>query len=314
MITIKDKNYPALLRQIYNPPQTLYYRGDINILKKTCISIVGTRRNSDYGEYAAKKIVNELAILDIAIVSGLAKGIDTIAHEIALKNSLSTIAVLGSGIDNIYPRENHALASEIEKHGLIISEYPGKKEPLNFQFPQRNRIISGLSIATVIIEAAERSGALITAKLSLEQGREVFAVPGDIDREKSLGTLRLLQCGGAYPITSGKDIIEILGRQPHLFKERRRRDTNTIKKNINSADSDFNFNSDSDSNFQIPISYNLSSNEKQILSLIPKLRSISLDILIQKSELPMSELLAILSILEIKGLIKTNDEKYTRKC
>ena len=214
-----DKEYPQLLKQIYNYPQKLFYRGDLKVLEKPSIAIVGTRRPTEYGEYMAEKIVKELSILDVNIVSGLAKGIDTIAHETALECGLSTVAILGSGIENIYPPANIELAKAIEENGLVMSEFEGDIEPASFHFPMRNRIISGLSLATIVIEAPEKSGALITAKYALDQGREIFVIPGDIEREQSLGALRLLQRGAAYPIASGHEVLEILKTQPYLFKE-----------------------------------------------------------------------------------------------
>lgn len=292
-ITLKDEQYPNLLREIYNPPKKLFYRGNVNLLKKTCISIVGTRKSSEYGEYVTKKIINELSILKLIIVSGLAKGIDKIAHQEALKNNLPTIAVIGSGIENIYPKENLNLAEKIEKNGLIISEYEPDSPPKNFHFPQRNRIISGLSIATIIIEAPEKSGALITAKLALDQGREIFALVGDIDRKNLVGNLRLIQNSGAYPISSGGDVISVLKRQPHLFRLNEPK-----KEEIKTPDLD---------------KYSLSKDEYKVLSSMLKLRSKTIDEIQKSCDLPTNKILSILSILEIKNLIKIKDGKYLLK-
>jgi DNA processing protein len=299
ILTISNAKYPALLKEIYNPPRTLFYRGELKTLEKTCISIVGTRKYSDYGEMMTQKIVEELAVLDIAIVSGLAKGIDTIAHKAALQNKLPTIAVLGSGINNIYPAENLKLSKEIEKNGLILSEYEDLREPLPLHFPQRNRIVSGLSIATIVIEAPEKSGALITAKLALDQGREIFVVPGDIDRENTEGILRLLQNGGAYPISSGKDVIDVLRRQPHLFKmdfSKSTKPTKNTKKELPTPD------------------YKLTPEQEKIFLSLPRRRKIGLEQIQKKTALPPEKILAALSILEIQGLISTKDGKYLRKC
>lgn len=282
ILNFTDQNYPYLLKQIHRPPQRLYYKGNLELLKKTCIAVVGTRKNSDYGEEMTRKIIDELSHLDICIVSGLAVGIDTVAHQAALEYGLSTIAILGSGIENIYPLENFELAETIAKKGLIMSEYEGQLAPLKSNFPQRNRIVSGISVATIIIEAPERSGALITAKLALEQNREIFAIPGDIDRQNSIGPLRLLQNGEAYPISSGQDVIEILQKQPHLF--------------------------------ETSLSLKLSSNQQKLFELIPEKRGLNIEQLSRKSNLPINELLANLSILEIKNLISTKDGKYCRKC
>src|SRR3989338_2643499 len=167
---ISDKRYPALLKQIFSPPAVLFCKGNLELLSSPCISIVGTRRSSDYGEFMTRKIINELSATSLTIVSGLAKGIDTIAHDAAMKNNMPTIAVLGSGMHNIYPQQNKGLAEQIKGKGLIITEYEDEETPQKCNFPKRNRIISGLSIATLVIEAPEKSGALITAKLALEQG------------------------------------------------------------------------------------------------------------------------------------------------
>lgn len=282
ILNFTDQNYPYLLKQIHKPPQKLYYKGNLDLLKKTCIAVVGTRKNSDYGEEMTRKIIDELSHLDICIVSGLALGIDTVAHQAALEYGLSTIAILGSGIENIYPLENFELAETISKKGLIMSEYEGQLAPLKGNFPQRNRIVSGISVATIIIEAPERSGALITAKLALEQNREIFAIPGDIDRQNSIGPLRLLQDGGAYPISSGQDVIDILQKQPHLF--------------------------------ETALSMNLSPDQQKLFEIIPEKRGLNIEQLSRKSSLPINELLANLSILEIKNLILTKDGKYCRKC
>lgn len=304
-LTIYDKIYPNLLKQTYKPPQTLFYRGNISALNKPCISIVGTRHNTDYGQYVTEQIIKDLSILDIAIVSGLAKGIDTLAHRAALKYNLKTIAVLGSGINNIYPRENINLVKEIEKDGLILSEYNDLTPSHKYFFPQRNRIISGLSLATIIIEAPEKSGALITADFALEQGREVYVVPGDIDRLASLGCNRLLQKSAAYPITSGRDVIDMLKKQPHLPITNRPESSVLNQPNpvVNPS-----------SNIEKPQNFfKLSQEEQQVLSIIPThKRGITFDQLMEKSLMSISRILTALSLLELKGIISSADEKYRR--
>ncbi len=283
-----DTDYPALLRELHESPQKLYYKGDLNTLKKTCISVVGTRKYTDYGEFMTNKIIEELAVLDIAIVSGLAKGIDAIAHKAALENNIPTIAVLGNGLKNIYPIENLGLAQKIIQNGLLLSEYEPEAVPLKYNFPQRNRIVSGLSIATIVVEAPEKSGALITARLALEQGREIFVVPGDADRKNSKGIIQLIQSSGAYPITSGEDVIEVLKIQPHLFPPVKVKNP--------------------------PILYKLTPEETQIFNSMQPRRSTTLEQIIKKSALTTEKILSTLSILEIKGLISTKDGKYLRKC
>ncbi len=299
-ITKNHNSYPYLLKQIHSAPQKLYYKGNIKLLKKTCLSIVGTRKYSQYGAFTTNKIVKELSVLDIAIVSGLAKGIDTIAHKAAIENSLPTIAVLGSGIDNIYPKENSSLAEKLIKKNLILSEYPEKEEPKKTNFPQRNRIVSGLSVATIVIEAPKKSGALITAQLALEQGREIFVVPGDIDRRNSTGILHLLQKGSAYPISSGEDVIEILKIQPYLF------DYNNCKRDKPPKHLTKKQKTDK--------IYNFTAEESAILKSMPLHRKISLDKIKKKTALETSTILSTLSILEIKNLICTKDGKYLRRC
>lgn len=307
-ITLSSKIYPLLLKQIHNPPKKLFFRGNPEILQKTCIAVVGTREYSDYGEYMTNKIIEELAVLDIAIVSGLAKGIDTIAHKAAIINGLPTIAVLGSGLDNIYPKQNISLAKEIISSGLILSEYEPPEPPADFHFPQRNRIISGLCIATVVIEAPEKSGARITAKLALDQSREIFVVPGDVDNENSLGPLRILQEGSAYPVGSGQDIISVLTMQPHLFENAKPKPVARHSAIIVHAPAP------AKTSHKPEIILNLSEEETEIFSIIPRHRGISVDHISQTCALPARKILSALSILEIKGLLKIKDGKYSRRC
>lgn len=211
-LTIEDPAYPKLLKQIYDPPFILYYRGDLEALNGFLLAVVGARKYSPYGAQATEKLTRELSLNNLTITSGLALGIDTLAHSAAIEAGGKTVAVLGSGLDqqNIYPSQNRYLADKIQTHGgLILSEYPIGTMPLKHHFPQRNRIISGLSNATLVVEAAEKSGALITAFHALEQNREVFAVPGSIYSGSSEGTNRLIAMG-AKLVTNAKDIIETL--------------------------------------------------------------------------------------------------------
>lgn len=211
LIAIEDDGYPSLLKEIYDPPSALYYKGN---LKKDGerLAVVGTRKCTSYGMQAAEKIVRELAENGLEIISGLALGIDTVAHQSTLEKNGYTIAVLGSGLNekSIYPLQNRGLAEKIiEKNGAIISEYPYGTPPLKENFPKRNRIISGLSLGALIIEAPYESGALITGRYGLEQNREIFAVPGNIYSHNSEGTNNLIKLG-AHLIVSGQDILEIL--------------------------------------------------------------------------------------------------------
>lgn len=212
ILTIDDSEYPKLLKEIYDPPLLLYYLGDLEAAGEFSLAIVGSRKFTAYGQMATEKIVKDLALNGLSIISGLAFGIDTFAHQAALDASGKTVAVLGCGLDrqSIYPSQNRYLADKIVDHGgLIISEYPLKTMPLKAHFPQRNRLISGLSLGTLVIEAAEKSGALITAMQALEQNREVFAIPGNIYSPVSAGTNKLIKMG-AKLISSAKDILESL--------------------------------------------------------------------------------------------------------
>ena len=202
--------FPAKLKEIKDSPRELYYIGDASILKERCISVIGSRTTTVYGRNTARSIGRRLGELGVTVVSGMASGIDTCAHEGAMSSGGNTIAVLGCGVDVCYPRDNLPLKQRIEKLGLVISEYPPGTEPMAFRFPQRNRIISGISEATVVVQARNDSGSLITAELAAEQGRDVFSVPGNIDSQNNLGSNKLLQ-EGAVPIVRISDIAEILG-------------------------------------------------------------------------------------------------------
>jgi len=203
-------NYPEQLTNIYAPPIALYLKGDIQSLSKPAVAVVGSRTPTSYGRSMTRKIVNGLACRGLTIISGLAWGIDAEAHRTALEIGGITGAVFGSGLDIIYPGEHRDLAAKIADNGFLLSEFPFGIKPEKHNFPRRNRIISGLSQAVVVIEAAARSGALVTANLALEQGRDVFAVPGQADNPKSSGTINLIKQGAAVA-TSADDILESLG-------------------------------------------------------------------------------------------------------
>jgi DNA processing protein len=206
VITLQDDDYPANLRQIDAPPPLLYLRGTLQPSDIWAIGVVGTRRASAYGREVTHGLARDLACQGITVVSGLALGIDTVAHRAALEAAGRTIAVLGSGVDQIYPPENRGLAYKIMEQGALLSEYPLGTRPEAGNFPPRNRIISGLSKGVVIVEAGERSGALITARFAAEQGREVFAVPGSILHPGSAGCNALIQ-QGATPLLATQDIL-----------------------------------------------------------------------------------------------------------
>ncbi|MCF8145491.1 MAG: DNA-processing protein DprA [Deltaproteobacteria bacterium] len=210
ILVYSDPSYPVFLREIYNPPMVLYIRGKEIPLQKTLISVVGSRNPTHYGRKAAEKIASGLALRGAGVVSGLAKGIDAAAHNGCLMGKGFTIGVLGTGIDVVYPESNRALFERIEENGAIVSEFPIGTPPEPRNFPIRNRIISGLSRGTVVVEATRNSGSLITASSALEQGREVFAVPGSIDSFKSTGSHFLIK-QGAKLIENADDILAEFG-------------------------------------------------------------------------------------------------------
>ncbi len=210
LVTFVEADYPAFLKTIHDPPLVLYVKGRLPEADAATIAIVGTRAASHYGLQVAQRLAYDLALRGVTVVSGMAKGIDGAAHRGALKAQGATLAILGSGLCRIYPAEHKALADQIAQKGALISECPMGMAPLAHNFPRRNRIISGLSRGVVVVEAAQKSGAIITADQALEQGREVFAVPGPIHAVSSLGTHKLLK-QGARLVTSVEDILEELG-------------------------------------------------------------------------------------------------------
>ncbi|MCX8011837.1 MAG: DNA-processing protein DprA, partial [Desulfobacterota bacterium] len=276
LLTITDENFPENLKQIYDPPPFLYVRGEIKKEDNLAIAIVGSRNASSYGRSITKKLARALTERGFTVISGLARGIDTFAHKGALEIGGRTIAVLGSGIDIIYPRENKILAEEIISSGALVTEFPFGTKPEATNFPSRNRIISGLSLGTVIVEASFRSGSLITARLALEQGREVFAVPGNIDSPGSKGTNRLIK-EGAKLVVDAEDIIEEISPQYSsiiTFEPKK-----TPKPN------------------------QLTSEGQNILGLLD-INPVHIDQLIQKSGLLPNQVTSLLLELELAGTIK----------
>lgn len=209
VITWEDEAYPRRLREIDQPPPVLYLRGTLLPDDEWAVAIVGTRRITPYGRQITTDIAAHLASRGVTVVSGLARGVDAAAHQAALEAGGRTLAVLGSGVDRVYPPEHRRLAEQVIQRGALISDYPLGTQPDAVNFPPRNRIISGLSIAVVIVEAGEQSGALITANFAAEQGRDVFAVPGNINAPQSIGTNRLIQ-QGARPFLNMEELLETL--------------------------------------------------------------------------------------------------------
>jgi DNA processing protein len=214
-----DPAFPARLRSIHDPPPGLFVRGaaPVDLLDRASVAIVGARACSHYGASVACSLARELAEAGVLVVSGLARGVDGAAHRGALQAG-ATVAVLGCGIDRDYPRTHASLAAEIVREGLIVSEYAPGVEPAPWRFPARNRIVAGLTLATLVVEARERSGALITADLALDEGREVLAVPGEITSQLSRGANHLLRLG-AVPVTCAGDVLRVLGIDPPPARE-----------------------------------------------------------------------------------------------
>ena len=209
VLTILDGAYPQRLKEIYLPPIVLFYRGNLSLVNQRAVAIVGSRDHSKYAKDCIHELIPVLVNDDIVVISGLARGVDTLAHEATLKANGSTIAVIGSGLNVVYPSENSKLYDVIAKRGLILSEYPLQSRPLKFHFPYRNRIIAGLSHGVCVIEAKEKSGSLITANLALSENREVFAVPGGIFSIHSKGTNSLIEAGACL-VSSGETITKNL--------------------------------------------------------------------------------------------------------
>jgi len=221
VLTLLDEAYPALLREIDQAPPVIYVKGVLTPADDFAVAMVGTRRVTAYGQQVARDTSTYLAGHGLTIVSGMARGVDALAHQHALQAGGRTIAVLGCGVDVVYPPEHRMLAEAIAENGAIISDYPMGTQPEGINFPPRNRIISGLSLATIVVEAGERSGALITADFAVEQGRDVFAVPGNVFSPASRGTNRLIQ-KGAYAMVSPQDVLDVLDlAQVEDFKDAR---------------------------------------------------------------------------------------------
>lgn len=209
IVTIHDERYPAALKEIFDPPVLLFVRGDVGLLGSASVGVVGTRRPSAYGRAVAERLGQELAESGLAVVSGMARGVDGLAHRGALAAGGDTVAVLGCGVDVVYPKEHRALLADVAEKGAVVSEFPMGSFPAPQNFPIRNRIISGASAGVLVVEAAQYSGSLITARLALDQGREVFAVPGNITNKASWGTNLLIK-QGAQLVQSADDVVEAL--------------------------------------------------------------------------------------------------------
>jgi DNA processing protein len=278
ILTEAQAAYPRMLREIYDPPGVLFVRGEIKPNDAVAIGIVGTRHATQYGLRQAERLASGLSRAGLTIVSGLARGIDAAAHRGALNAGGRTLAVLASGVMNIYPPEHDQLATEVVAQGALISEAPPRMEPLPGTFPQRNRIISGLSLGVLVVEAAERSGALITAKHAMEQGREVFAMPGNVDSRASKGCHQLLR-DGAKLVETVDDVLEELGP---LVEATPRDDGQVIHH---------------------PAELLLNEIEQQVLAVIP-CEATQIDQIVVQTQLPVAQVLSTLSVLEMRHLVR----------
>ncbi len=283
---LKENQFPRLLREISDPPKELYIRGEYpDEENNKFLCVIGSRKYSDYGKQAVDKIISGLAGFNIVIVSGLAIGIDSIAHTTAIKVGLKTIAVPGSGLNDsvIYPRTNVNLADKVlESGGALISEFEPDFKATVWSFPQRNRIMAGLSHAVLVVEAETKSGTLITARLAGEYNRDVLAIPGSIFDKRSFGPHMLIRTG-AVPTTSAEDVLEVFGMNKEEGK------TERISKIFES----------------------LSENEKNILALLQT--PLTRDEILYNSKMPIYKINSILSSLEIKGVIEEKLGKIYRK-
>lgn len=313
ILTFDSPNYPDNLKQIPAPPYVLYTRSEkgLNLNAYIRIAIVGNRDSTDYGESIAHSFAYDLANNGIIVVSGMAKGIDSAAHCGCISAGGITVAVLGCGLDNPYPKENKNLMEHIIKTGMVISEYPPKEKPLDWHFPQRNRIISGLSQGTLVVEAPNHSGSLITARYALEQDRDLFAVPGDITKKRSQGTNNLLK-EFAVPVTGARDIfdyysfeyteianIKKLQKQSGITQTSEYKEIKTeeiIKETKRKIDFNDDFYKD------------LSDSEKHIISKLSD-EPVNFEKLLILTGISAPELASIITMLEIKGKIKTHPGK-----
>lgn len=278
IVTETDEPYPSLLRQIPDPPPVLFVRGQLRPQDGMAIGIVGTRHATHYGLRQAERLATCLAHAGLTIVSGLARGVDAAAHRGAIAAGGRTLAILGSGVLSIYPPEHEALAEEVVAHGALVSEAPPLASPHSGVFPQRNRVISGLSLGVIVVEAGDRSGALITARLAMEQGREVFAVPGRIEDPTSRGCHRLIR-DGAKLVQSVDDVLEELGP---LFEPTSRDDGREVHH---------------------PAELLLNEQEQQVLDAIGS-DPTSLDAILAATRLSVPNILSTLSVLEMRRLVR----------
>lgn len=303
ILTYDDINFPDMLRNIIDPPYVLYIKGEImNWDRLLPIGVVGTRKSTDYGKLVTNRISRDMTKMGITVVSGMARGLDMEAAWAALRAGGKTIAVLGSGIDVIYPPENKALYDEICEHGAVITEYPPGSEPLGGHFPERNRIIAGLSKGIVVTEAPAKSGSLITAKYALENGRDVFAVPGNIFDEHYAGTNGLIQ-QGAKLITSAADVMEEYPYAARLLKPPKIQVVIKTQDMPHYEDNSLPIQNEQRISIENKKYALLKDEEKSIIELLIE-ANMHIDDIARKLDKPVGEINTTLTMLEVKALIK----------
>ncbi|MGW8250647.1 MAG: DNA-processing protein DprA [Anaerolineales bacterium] len=272
VLTWEDEIYPRRLMEIDQPPPVLYVRGELSPQDDWSVAVVGTRRITAYGRQVTEKIAGFLANNGITVISGMARGVDAAAHRTALESGGRTLAVLGCGVDRIYPPEHRKLAETIIQNGALISDYPLGTSPDSMNFPARNRIISGLAQAVVVVEAGERSGALITARFAADQGRDVFAVPGNINAPQSVGANRLIQ-QGAHPLLEPQEILEILNLTMVIQHQSAR------------------------------VALPADATEAQLLRIISQ-EPVHVDDICNSACMPIEQVTAALAMMELKGMVR----------
>lgn len=280
ILFFNQEGFPRRLRRCPDSPTLLYCKGSCDLNPPYTVAVVGTRSETSYGRSATQKLIENWTPFQPLIISGLALGVDTTAHQQALENNLPTAAVLGHGLDRIYPRKNASLAKLIAEAGILISEFPSGTNPDAVNFPRRNRIVAGMSDATVVIEAAAKGGALITGQLAASYQRDVFALPGRINDAKSAGCLALIKNNEAHVLTQPQDVPDLLGWT----------------------------NSGEEVNRQIEIPIDLSTEEAQIISQLSE-GGLPVDVLSSKTGFPISQLFVLLTGLELRGLIRSRPGK-----
>jgi DNA processing protein len=282
---LTDKQYPQRLLNCYDPPTLIFYKGNADLNSSKIIGIVGTRDNTDYGKQFTEKFIKDLASTGAIIISGLAFGIDAIAHKAALKNKLETIGVLGHGLDTIYPAEHSGLAKEIIKHGGLLTEFRSKTKPDKHNFPSRNRVVAGICDATVLVETGIKGGSMITAEMANSYNRDVFAVPGRTSDTKSAGCNQLIKNNKAILLTDAQQFLEIMGWDSSIVRSKKH---------------------------QKELFIELSNDEQKVVNILEEKDTVAIDELVIKSGCSSSTLAATILNLELKNVIQSLPGKMYR--